>query len=95
MQQIAEVDGDDSSGRVENTANDNNDDDDDDNEVLTSPVEANVDQVLPNLTLLVVDRALQHVDTIPRDTALRPPNNGQSNREVIPLNLNIQSHQPP
>ena len=39
VQQIAEVDGDDSSGRVENTANDN-DDDDDDNEVLTSPVEA-------------------------------------------------------
>ena len=83
VQQIAEVDGDDSSSRVENTANDN----DDDNEVLTSPVEANVDQVLPNLTLLVVDRALQHVDTIPRDRALRPPNNGQSNREVIPLIL--------
>ena len=39
VQEIAEVDGDDSSGRVENTANDN-DDDDDDNEVLTSPVEA-------------------------------------------------------
>ena len=38
-------------------------------------------------TLAVVDRALQHVDTIPRDTALRPPNHGQSNREVIPLIL--------
>ena len=38
-------------------------------------------------TLAVVDRALQHVDTIPRDTALRPPNDGQSNREVIPLML--------
>ena len=37
--------------------------------------------------LAVVDRALQHVDTIPRDTALRPPNDGQSNREVIPLIL--------
>ena len=33
--------------------------------------------------LAVVDRALQHVDTIPRDTALRPPNDGQSNREVM------------
>ena len=37
--------------------------------------------------LTVVDRALQHVDTTPRDTALRPPNDGQSNREVIPLIL--------
>ena len=34
--------------------------------------------------LAVVDRALQHVDTIPRNTALRPPNDGQSNREVTP-----------
>ena len=37
--------------------------------------------------LAVVDRALQHVHTIPRDTALRPPNDGQSNKEVIPLIL--------
>ena len=50
VQEISEVDGDDSSGQVENTAND----DDDDNEVLTSQVEANVDQVLQNLTQLVI-----------------------------------------
>ena len=37
--------------------------------------------------LAVVDRAHQHVDTIPRDTALRPLNDGQSNRDVIPLIL--------
>ena len=37
--------------------------------------------------LAVLDRALQHVDTIPRDTALRPLHDGQSNREVIPLIL--------
>ena len=35
----------------------------------------------------VVDRALQHVDSIPRDTALPPPNDGQSNRDLIPLIL--------
>ena len=37
--------------------------------------------------LAVVDRALQHVYTIPGDTALRPLHDGQSNREVIPFIL--------
>ena len=45
--------------------------------------------------LAVVDRALQHVDTIPRDTALRPPKRRTIQQRSHPLNLNIQPHQPP
>ena len=45
--------------------------------------------------LAVVDRALQHVDTIPRDTALRPPKRRTIQQRSHPLNFNIQPLQPP
>ena len=98
VQEISEVDGDDSSGQVENTANDN-DDDDDDNEVLTSQVEANVDQVLQNLTQLVIALPVTSPPVQPAQPSLRtqtqtsqPPPPSQSSSQWKPPHCSTCGH---
>ena len=93
MQEISEVDGDNSSGRVENTAND------DDDEVLTSPVEANVDQVLQNLTQLVIALPVTSPPVQPAQPSLRtqtqtsqPPPPSQSSSQQKPPHCSTCGH---
>ena len=89
MQKIPEVDGDNGSGQVENTANDN---DDDNNEILTSPVEGDVDQVLQNLTQLVIALPVTSPPVQPAQPSLRTQT--RTSQQPPPLQSSSQRKPP-